>query len=307
MVMQRGIKEVLKNYNMPLWISDYVDAYIREDPLNSMKRATSFINVKRKRGSVTSTYVILPNGIKFSMSDISKILSLFYYGEKQVELMAESWSSRPDPVHVNYVKHFINVGKAEKRHLRAIKNLMDGLMRKPEEPPQIIKDVFSYIMNLDQWEERFIALYMIMRYSYSAIFGQVFYKVFYFVMPEFMRSFGKVYIDENGDLKWALEETRNMIKNGSISESRVLKISEDLLSLIEASVKYEISITKDLEVEKEIRLMLKVAIAYPLHELKDLGVNVDIKKEESTIDTLSDNLLKQNNKNEQDKAVPTKI
>ncbi len=166
MVMQHGIKEVLKNYNLPMWISDYVDEYIKEDPLNSMKRALSFINVKRKRGSVTSTYVILPNGTKFSMSDISKILSLFYYGEKQVELMAESWSSKPDPAHVKYVKHFLNVSKVEKRHLRAIKNLMDGLMRKPEESPQIIKDVFSYIMNLGTWEERFVALYIIMRYSF---------------------------------------------------------------------------------------------------------------------------------------------
>ncbi len=290
MVMNKNIEDLLNKYNMPIWINDYIQEYIKSDPINALKRGVSFIEVKRKRGVVTSSYVVLPNGIKFNMSTVIYILSLFYYGEKEIEQISESWSSIVDPVHPSYIKHFVNISKLEKKHIRAIKNLMDGLTRRPEEPPESVKEVFNYIKNLSTWQQRFVALYLILRYSYSAVFGQIFYKVFYFVMPEFMRSFGKVYIDSNGDIKWGIEETKRIIKSKEISNEDVIKLSEDLLSRISVSVKGEMHLAVDADIEKEANLMLKIAIAYPLHQLKDYGVKLDINEEEEIIKKKSEEI-----------------
>ena len=82
------IDKIMKKYGVPDWVKPYVYAYIRNNPLNAVRRGISFIDVKRKRGRITGNVIELPNSVQFEVSDVTRIVGLFYAGEEESSRIA---------------------------------------------------------------------------------------------------------------------------------------------------------------------------------------------------------------------------
>lgn len=278
-VISGVVDPLLKKYGVPIWVKPYLNEYIRSDPINAIKRATSFVDVKRKKGQVTNNSVVLPNNTVFKIESVVGIVSLFFYGEERSVQIAEKWSSKPDYLNKEYVKHFSEMVEIEKRHLRAIKNLLEGLGHKPLPPSETVKEVFDYIENLQDWNERLVAMNIIIKSTYGTAFGMMFYKVFYFVMPEYMRSFGKAFDYQGEEIEWGFEEAKRIISEKCINEGRLIEMSERILTLISKTINSEMLFADEAGITREAELLKKVALAYPLHIYSDLGINIDIEGE----------------------------
>ncbi len=282
-VISGVVDPLLKKYGVPIWVKPYLNEYIRSDPINAIKRATSFVDVKRKKGQVTNNSVVLPNNTVFKIESVVGIVSLFFYGEERSVQIAEKWSSKPDYLNKEYVKHFSEMVEIEKRHLRAIKNLLEGLGHKPVPPSETVKKVFDYIENLQDWNERLVAMNIIIKSTYGTAFGMMFYKVFYFVMPEYMRSFGKAFDYQGEEIEWGFEEAKRIISEKRIDDGRLIEMTEIILTLISKTINSEMPFAEEAGIIKEAELLKKVALAYPLHIYSNLGVDIDIDKELSKI------------------------
>ncbi|MCL5092471.1 MAG: hypothetical protein M1364_02300 [Candidatus Marsarchaeota archaeon] len=278
-VISAVVDPLLKKYGIPVWVKPYLKEYVKSDPVNAIKRATSFIDVKRKKGQVTNNSVVLPNNTAFKTESVVGIVSLFFYGEERSVQIAEKWSSKPDYLNKEYVKHFSEMVEIEKRHLRAIKNLLEGLGHKPLPPSETVKEVFDYIENLQDWNERLVAMNIIIKSTYGTAFGMMFYKVFYFVMPEYMRSFGKAFDYQGEEIEWGFEEAKRIISEKCINEGRLIEMSERILTLISKTINSEMLFADEAGITREAELLKKVALAYPLHIYSDLGINIDIEGE----------------------------
>ncbi len=278
-VISAVVDPLLKKYGIPEWVKRYVKEYIKSDPVNAIKRATSFVDVKRKKGQVTNSNVILPNNTTFKINSIVNIVSLFYYGEERSVQITEKWSSRPDYLNKEYVRHFSEMVQIEKKHLRAIKNLLEGLGHKPVPPADAVKEVFDYIENLQAWNERMVAMNIIIKSSYGTTFGMMFYRVFYSVMPEYMRSFGKAFNYEGEEIEWGFEEAKRIISDKRINDGRLIEMSERILTLISKTINSEMCLAEEAGISKEAELLKKISLAYPLHTYYELGVNLDVDKE----------------------------
>lgn len=273
------IDRILEKHDIPQWVKPYLYDYINSDKLNAIKRAASFIDTGRKRGEVTSKYVKLPNGITFDINSVIHILSLFFYGEERSVEIYEKWSSESVPPNREYPHFYYNMVTIAKRHARAIKNLIEGLKHKPDKPTKEVVEVFDYIESLTDWNERMITTNLLMKYGYNISFGVTFYKVFYFVMPEYMRSFGKVFSETTEKTKWGEEEAKSIISDKRISSKRVIEISRELISKIVKSIDSEMCIAKISGIEEEAKLLRKIAMVYPFHTLKELGIDININDE----------------------------
>jgi hypothetical protein len=76
-VISAVVDPLLKKYGIPVWVKPYLKEYVKSDPVNAIKRATSFIDVKRKKGQVTNNSVVLPNNTAFKTESVVGIVSLF--------------------------------------------------------------------------------------------------------------------------------------------------------------------------------------------------------------------------------------
>jgi len=279
------IDSLLQKYGIPTWVKPYVYDYVKKDPLNAIKRATSFIEVKRKRGVVTNSYVQLPNSTTFKMSSIIHMLSLFLYGTERTAKIAKAWSAKPDPRHASYVDYYASMVEVQERHARATRNLIEGLGHKPEEPTKEVMAVFDYVSNIAEWNKRIVATDLIVRSSYGDAFGQVFYKVFYFVMPEFMRSFGKAFTETESQSEWGIKEVERVVAGNEIDHDQLLEMSMEILCRIERSIDAEMHLADQAGIKKEAGLLKRIAIAYPLHKLEALGFIVNVSKTEKEIES----------------------
>lgn len=281
------IDDILNKYDIPLWVKPYIYDYIKSDPLNAVKHATSFIEVKRKKGEVTSKYVKLPNSIVFDMDSVIHILSLFLYGEERSAEIYKKWSSElafENKRYITFYKDMVSVGK---KHARAIKNLIAGLGRKADEPTKYVVDVFDFIESIKNWNERMITTNLLMRYAYGISFGVTFYRTFYFVMPEYMRSFGKAFSETTDESLWGEEEAKRIITNDALPKGRLMELSEDVISKIVKSIDFEMPIAKNAKIENEAKLLRTISIVYPLHAMSELGIDINIKNEIKTINKLA--------------------
>ena len=276
------LNPILKKYGLPDWLRPFLIEYIRSDPINAARRALSFIDVKRKKGEVTSQYVRLPNGITFKMENVVHLLSLFLYGTMEFARISEGWAQNNDRTNPGYSQHFTNVAEIQMRHARAIKNLLDGLGHKPVEPTKEIREVFSYLETLQEWGDRVVAGDMLLRYSYGVSFGMPFYKAFYPVLPEYMRTFGKAFKEGFPEIKKG-EELATEIIASSEDQTHILGLSEEFLSRIVASINSEMKIAKASKITKETELLKTIAVVYPLHSLEEAGIKLDMKAELSKI------------------------
>ncbi len=276
------VDKALQKYGLPTWVKPYVSEYVRGNPLNAIKHATSFIEIRRKKGEITRDYVRLPNGLTFKISFVEEVLSLFHYGEERVNEIYERWSKEPGYDNLERKKRFAELAQLSKKHLRAIKNLMEGIGIQQKQPRKDVIDLFDYIESLNDWDDRVIVSGIFLRYSFSYPFGFVFYKVFYPVAPEFMRSFGKAFTVKTDATGWLDAESRHIAYEHRESE-HLMKLSEELLRRIYASISSEESTAKSSGIAGEIKLLRDISVAYPLHVLNELGAPIDVDKEVKSI------------------------
>jgi len=282
------VDKTLEKYNIPLWLKPYIYSYIKEDPVSALKHATSFIEVRRKRGEVTRDFVRLPNGMTFDINFIQHVLSLFYYGEDRISAIYGSWAKEPaEYEYVHYAKRFGQLAETTKKHVRAIHNLMEGMGIKPLDPTSEAISVFDELGAIADWRSRVLASGLILKYTYGYPFGFVFYRVFYPASPEFMRSFGKAFKSDDEDNAWLESEAKRIVKEGVIDSESIIKLTEDLLSKAYDSVGSELRMAKKAHIEREAHLLMDVSLAYPLHTLYDQGLSIDIDAEIKKIKGLS--------------------
>ena len=282
-LLDKLVDPVLERYGVPEWVKPYVLKYVKVNPANTVKFAASFIDVKRKKGEITSEYIRLPNGLKFRKDHILHLLNIVFYGEESMSHIADAWAGKGLDSNRDYAAHFRDMGAKDSKHARAIKNLIEGLGRKPEKPQQEIAEVFNYVANLDSWYDRVLATELILRNSYAKTFGLIFYKVFYPVSPEFMRSFGKAFALADPESAWGASEARKIIETRLLSDEHIIELTRAILVRIQKSVDANMRLAKASGIESEAKLLSDIAIAYPLQTLSTMGVKVNIGKEISRI------------------------
>jgi hypothetical protein len=275
------VGRALDKYSVPDWVRPYIFRHAMTHPVSAVKFALSFVDTKRKKGEVTKEYVRLPNGLRFRMAYILRVLNLFYYGEERMAKMYGLWSTRAAEPNPAYSEHFRNASAADDRHARAIRNLIEGLGYRIGEAPKELMDVFDYVESIDSWNDRIIAAAIVLRGAYADAFGLMFYKVFYPAAPEFMRSFGKAFKDSGAT--WESGEAMRIIHGGAVQEEHVLELTRSILFKVLYSISANMQLAKRSGIEPEIKLLSEIAIAYPFHTLRELGVDVDVNKEVNSV------------------------
>lgn len=275
------VEKTMQRYNMPAWLKPYIYSYIKSNPLSAIKHATSFIEIRRKKGEITREYVRLPNGLTFDIKFINEILSLFYYGEERIGSIYARWSKEPGYENSEYKKRFAELSVLSKKHQRAIRNLMQGIGITPVKPRREVIEVFDYVESTSEWHDRILISGLFIKYSYSYPFAFVFYKVFYPVAPEFMRSFGKAFTADDASKTWLDIETKRIVKE--TENGHLMELARNVLTKTAASINSEVKIAKENKVEPEVKLLRDISVAYPLHMVSEFGVQIDPDKEAKDI------------------------
>lgn len=277
--LERLVDSTLQKYEVPDWVKPYVYKYVKENPLVAVKYAISLIDVKRKKGEVTKTYVRLPNGTEFKIDAILKLLNLFYYGEENIAKLERHWATHPMDRNAEYERHYLEMSEIDLKYTRAIKNLTEGLGHGVGEEQQSITNVFEYISKIESWQQRVIATGIILRFSYAKTFGAIFYRVFYPVSPEFMRSFGKAFRIKGSPERWDFEEAARIIKNNNIDKEEVLELTREVLARILMSIEANIKLAREMKLEKEVKMLADISVAYPFQQLSELGFKLNVDEE----------------------------
>jgi hypothetical protein len=284
MLREALVDTVLEKYSLPRWLKPYVLEYLKgNSTAAAIKRAASFINVGRKKGIITKDEIILPNGTKFKSDQILHLVSLFLYGEYRMGRISRKWAATDTDGNISHSNYFMVVSNVEVKRARAIKSLVQGLGHEPVEPTKELVELFDYIESLRVWGERLLAKKIILFNSFALPFGYIFYRVFYPVSPEFMRSFGTVFSRRAPEEQAGEEEAAIIVQSGGIEKKRLMKITEDVLVLIIKALEAEMKNAKKAGIEREVVLLKDVAIACPLHRLKGIGVDFDVEEEISRI------------------------
>jgi hypothetical protein len=281
--LDRLVDSAMSKYNVPEWVRPYAYKYVRNNPIGSVKFAISLVDTKRKKGEVTKERVMLPNGKSFKVESILKVLSLFFYGEDVIAHIERGWADVSRVKNAEYERRFSEMSELDAKYARAIKNLAEGLGGRVGERQESLARTFDYIAAMEDWNERVFVTGLVLRYAYARTFGSVFYKVFYPVAPEFMRSFGKAFSSKNRGVNWDTEEAERLVRSGTIERGRVLELARETLARIMWSVDANMRLAKELSMEKEVALLSEVSVAYPFHRLEELGVELDVKDEIETV------------------------
>lgn len=288
--MDKLIDSIMEKYGLPTWIKPYVYRYARENPMSTVKYAISLIDVKRKKGEVTKTNVRLPNGTIFEMESVLKLLNLFFYGEENMARIERIWGTGSKDHNAEYENNFMEMAEIDMKRTRAIKNLAEGLGHNVGQQPESLAKTFDYISRIEPWSDRVITTGIILRYSYAVTFGIVFYKAFYPVSPEFMRSFGKAFERKDVKERWDTEEAGRLVQAGAVNREHVLQLTREVLSLIFSSIDGNMRLAKELGLEKEVKLLSDISIAYPFQKLLEMGMEVDVEKEVKLVKSMPQNL-----------------
>ncbi len=269
------IKGIMKKYNIPDWVEPYALKYARHNPLKTVKFALSFIETRRKKGAVANGYVLLPNGTRMKLDTLIRLLNIIFYEQDLMAKVAKRWANTPVGYDSKYSKYANEFSEAEAKHAIAIKNLIEGLGYKVGEPDKGIEELFDYIGSLDTWYKRLIAVNIVLRNAYAKAFGEILYKIFYSVSPEYMRAFRKVFSENEYHAAWGAEETRRIIREHLLSDSEVIGIAEEIVKRVLATIDFNMYIAKSAGVEYEVKFLRDISILYPFETLKEMGVKVD--------------------------------
>ncbi len=267
------LDNTIEKYKLPQWVKPYIVDYIKENPINAIKKGMSFIDVKRKKGLISKGYVELPNGIRFEMNFVAEILNQFYYGEKSISDIYERWSKSNYNLDRGYSEGFRRLSILSKKHMRAIKNLIDGMEMKDIGATTGTLKLLDFIEHLETIEERILISGLILRYTYAQTFGMIFYKVFYPTAPEFMRSFGKALSADNKTMQWLDSELRYILQHND--RDRNLASVKNMLSVAAECIDTELPSAKRSNIEKEFLLLRNISVAYPLHVMKEYDYDIN--------------------------------
>ncbi len=267
------LDNTIAKYRLPQWVKPYIVEYIKENPIYAIKKGMSFIDVKRKKGLISKGYVELPNGTRFEMNFVANILNQFYYGEKSISEIYEKWSKNNYNVDRGYSDGFRRLSILSKKHMRAIKNLIDGMEMQDIGPNVGTLKLLEFMEHLDTIEGRILSSGLILRYIYAQTFGMIFYKVFYPTAPEFMRSFGKALSADNKTMQWLESELRYVLQNSDHEKN--LAFVKNMLTVAAECIDTELPYAKRSGIEKEFLLLRNISIAYPLHIIKEYGYDID--------------------------------
>ena len=278
------IDSAMRRYGVPPWLKPYIYKYARESDAGAIRQAISFINVRRRKGELTGRHVKLPNGVVFEIKDVIHVIDQFHYGLEATAKMARDWAEGPAEYgYSDYKKYFSQVSRSREKQARAMRNLVEGLGYRVGEPTKEIKDVFGYMAGLSEWRGRITATNLIIRDAYSRPFGFIFYRVFYPVSPEFMRSLGKVFSVEDAQSAWADARIRELVSNSAEDSRYVVELSETMLRKVYWSIQREMRFASSIGALPEAKLLRDISIAYPLHSLAELGADIDVQREVARI------------------------
>ncbi|MCL5430014.1 MAG: hypothetical protein M1504_00885 [Candidatus Marsarchaeota archaeon] len=278
MIKRVVIETTLNKYGLPKWIAPYAEEYISGNTIAAIKYAKSFVNFGRKKGMVTKDTITLPNGVTFKKEQVVHLLSLFYYGELRISGISLHWSNMFARDSMQS-EHFRTMSEMEAKRARAIKNVISGVGYKAEEPTKELVAVYDYVGSLTSWEEMLVTRKILLNYSYVMPFAQIFYRIFYPVSPEFMRSFGTTFKKKGERETRAEEEAEKIVREGKISRERLLQLTDDILGLVARSIDAEMPNAKRAGVIKEALLLRNISLAFPLHRLNDFGLEIDVDNE----------------------------
>lgn len=279
MPTDRIIDSSIKKYGLPDWVRPYVYRYAKANPVSAVRFAISLVDVKRKKGEVTKSHVRLPNGKEFRLESILKVLNLFFYGEERMARIERAWANSPANHDAEYERKFMEMAEIDSKRTRAIKNLVEGIGRSVGSEPESLARSFEKISRIDSWHDRVIATGITLRYSYARTFGIVFYRVFYPVSPEFMRSFGKAFEDRSGSERWDTAEATRLIKENIVDREHVLELNREILSHILQSIDANAALARELGIGREVKLLGDISIAYPFEKLREIGMDIDVEDE----------------------------
>jgi hypothetical protein len=275
------LDKVLEKQGIPKWAVGPIVEYLksRKDKIGTIKSLLAIIS-SRKKPVLTKTTITLQNGMEFRINDILYVVSLFYFGEAMMHRILENWmqeKSKPAP---EYALHFQQLLDITDKHKNAIKNLLDGMDYALIAPPQHIKSVFDAVEQVSDWNERIFVIGFLLRNTYDASFGAVFYKIFYRISPEYMKLVSAALEYKAEEAKWFEIMSISMISKNKISQTRVIGITHSIVSLINRSIKKEMGHARKMHISPEIDLLRRIAIAHVFSELSAIMPGIDSNKEE---------------------------
>ena len=286
-IVKPFVDPIFKKYGIPDWVKPYVYEYLSEEiqsnPIAAIKRAASFIEIGRKKGIITKSYVLLPNGVKFDMGSIAQILGLFLYGEERISQISDKWASDALAAHMpDYARHFKYLAEKDSKHARAIKNLLSGLGKRPGEMPKQVISMFDFIEGIKDWNERIITSSITLNQPYS-IMGTLLYRTFYPASSEFMRNFGKAMGSVDDEEAWGVSESARILSSEDVDKVALIGHAEDLLARVHISIDSKMALAKKAGIAQEIKLLRDISILYPLHTFMEMGVSLDMNSEMEAI------------------------
>jgi hypothetical protein len=279
-IYKRIVDSTMKRYGVPEDLRPFIYRYAKNSNVDAIRQAISFINIRRKKGEITSKYVKLPNGVSFDIEDVVHVLNQFHYGLEAMARLAREWAAdRAGYEDPKISMCFSAISKSREKQARALRNLVEGLRYTTGNPTEEIVDVFGKVGALTELPDRMIATNVIIKGAYSRPFGFILYKVFYPVSSEFMRSLGKIFENDGAQDAWIDSRIRELLSNSQQARDRAIALSERLLPAIYLSIERERKFVKSIGVLNETKLMRDISIAYPLSILREMGVDVNVEEE----------------------------
>ena len=95
-----------------------------------------------------------------------------------------------------YEANYLMLSDMDHKGARAMKNLVEGLKYKIPEETNCLTPLFDRLMKLKVGRDWVFASGIILNYCYMKTFAAILMKVFYPILPEFMRSFNKAFTYE---------------------------------------------------------------------------------------------------------------
>ena len=267
------VDSAMDRYGVPEWARPYVYKYVSRNKVETIRKAIGMVGFGRKRGRIAGDYAVLPNGMRFRMDSIIKLLGVFFHGEHRLADLESYWANNHAVGNPEYEKGFLELADSDYKGARAMKNLVEGLRRKMPDDNGTLDQLFGRLARLESWEERIFASGMILNHCYMKPFAGMFMRVFYPIVPEFMRSFNKAFTLKESKERWDLLEARRLVSTGRISRERAIALKDELLPLVSKSIDNNMMIAKELDIKDEISLLKEIALAYPNQVLSELGAD----------------------------------
>lgn len=268
----------LDKYGVPAWARPYVYKYATRNTVHTIKFAISLIDVGRKKGAVSREGVRLPNGATIPTESIAKLVNIFFYGKERIADVETAWVNSKASRNPEYEKEYRKLSSIDHAQARAIRNMMEGMGRKLGDEPNTISPIIDKLSRIEKWELRVVATGIVINYSYVKTFGTMFFKAFYHVVPEYMRTLGKAFTTKDAPERWDVGEAKRLIASGELSGPETIAFVEDLLLSVKKSIDLNMKMAKSMGLEAEIQLLEEIALAYPLNTLKEAGLDIDVQK-----------------------------